>query len=221
MKIQEIAREAGVSPATVSRVFANHPNIREEVREQVFAVARKYGYHPRLSSKQQNVVIVSPYHEIYPIRSYVEMVISELALALSARGYRIEMLPLDNLGQLERIRFCGAVSIGIDAEEFGNWEERFAAPLIVVDRDAPAGPGEIYSVRSDENQAMALGVGCLAEHGCRRVGVIIYGKPGIGNAELRREAALSALRRCGLPVSGRLVRFALTESYVEEVGRLL
>ena len=41
MKIQEIAREAGVSPATVSRVFANHPNIREEVREQVFAVARK------------------------------------------------------------------------------------------------------------------------------------------------------------------------------------
>ena len=64
MKIQEIAREAGVSPATVSRVFANHPNIREEVREQVFAVARKYGYHPRLSSKQQNVVIVSPYHEI-------------------------------------------------------------------------------------------------------------------------------------------------------------
>ena len=89
------------------------------------------------------------------------MVISELALALSARGYRIEMLPQDNLGQLERIRFCGAVSIGIDAEEFGNWEERFAAPLIVVDRDAPAGPGEIYSVRSDENQAMALGVGCL------------------------------------------------------------
>lgn len=221
MKIQEIAREAGVSPATVSRVFANHPNIREEVREQVFAVARKYGYHPRLSSKQQNVVIVSPYHEIYPIRSYVEMVISELALALSARGYRIEMLPQDNLGQLERIRFCGAVSIGIDAEEFGNWEERFAAPLIVVDRDAPAGPGEIYSVRSDENQAMALGVGCLAEHGCRRVGVIIYGKSGIGNAELRREAALSALRRCGLPVSGWLVRFALTESYVEEVGRLL
>lgn len=36
MKIQEIAREAGVSPATVSRVFANHPNIREEVREPGF-----------------------------------------------------------------------------------------------------------------------------------------------------------------------------------------
>lgn len=221
MKIQEIAKEAGVSPATVSRVFSNHPNIREEVREQVFAVARKHGYHPRLSTKQQNVVIISPYHGIYPIRSYVEMVISELALALSARGYRIEMLPQDNLDQLERIRFCGAVAIGIDAEEFGCWEERFSAPLIIVDRDAPSGTGEIYSVRSDENQAMALGIGCLAGHGCRKVGVAIYGKPGVGNADLRREAALLALRRNSLPVSSRLVRFSLAESYMEEIGKLL
>ena len=48
MKIQEIARLAGVSTATVSRVFSHHPSIRPEVREHVFAVARQYGYHPRL-----------------------------------------------------------------------------------------------------------------------------------------------------------------------------
>ena len=130
MKIQEIAKRAGVSTATVSRVFSNHPNIREELRERVLAAARQAGYHPRLSQKQQNVVVISPLREIYPIRSYVEMVISELALTLSARGYRIEMLPSDNLSQLERIRFCGAVSIGVDVESFGNWEERFAAPLV-------------------------------------------------------------------------------------------
>ena len=40
MKIQEIARLAGVSTATVSRVFSHHPSIRPEVREHVFAVAR-------------------------------------------------------------------------------------------------------------------------------------------------------------------------------------
>ncbi|MPM59865.1 HTH-type transcriptional regulator TreR [bioreactor metagenome] len=221
MKIQEIAREAGVSPSTVSRVFSNHPNIRGEVREQVFAVARKYGYRPRLSSKQQNVVIVSPYKTVYPIRSYVEMVISELALALSARGFRIEMLPQDNLGQLERIRFCAAVSIGIDAEEFGDWEECFASPLVIVDRDAPAGTGEIYSVRSDEHQAMELGIGCLAAHGRRNIGTVIYGEAGTGNADLRREGALLALKRHKLPATARHVRFALAESYVEEVGKLL
>ncbi|UKI34938.1 MAG: hypothetical protein L6W00_22845 [Lentisphaeria bacterium] len=40
-------------------------------------MARETGYHPRLSQKQQNVVIISPFREIYPIRSYVEMVTSE------------------------------------------------------------------------------------------------------------------------------------------------
>ena len=221
MRIQEIAKEAGVSPSTVSRVFGNHPNIREEVREQVFAVARKYGYRPRLSSKQQNVVIVSPYNAVYPIRSYVEMVVSELALALSARGFRIEMLPQENLGQLDRIRFCAAVAIGIDAGAFGGWEERFASPLVIVDRDAPPGTGEIYAVRSDEHQAMELGVGCLAAHGRRNVGVLIYGEAGTGNTGLRREGALAALKRHGLPATARQVRFALADEFVEETGKLL
>ena len=35
MKIQEIAEKAGVSTATVSRVFSHHPNIREELRAHV------------------------------------------------------------------------------------------------------------------------------------------------------------------------------------------
>ena len=222
MKIQEIAKRAGVSTATVSRVFSNHPNIREELRERVLAAARQAGYHPRLSQKQQNVVVISPLREIYPIRSYVEMVISELALTLSARGYRIEMLPSDNLSQLERIRFCGAVSIGVDVESFGNWEERFAAPLVVIDRDVPpTGAGEIYSIRSDENQAMHLGIECLARHGCRKVGVIIYGKADMGNTGIRRGAVLRALRANRLPVLERLVRFALADSYAEEIGKLL
>ena len=221
MKIQEIAKKAGVSTATVSRVFSNHPNIREELRERVLAVARETGYHPRLTQKQQNVIVISPFREIYPIRSYVEMVTSELALTLSARGYRIEMLPQDNLRQLEHLRFCGAVSIGIDAEKFGNWEERFAAPLVIIDRDVPPGTGELYSVRSDETQAMHLGVGCLARRGCRKVGVIIYGEPGVGNTGLRREAVLQALRIHRLPVSERLVRFALADFYMEEIGKLL
>ena len=40
MKLQDIARLAGVSSATVSRVFSHHPNIRDEVREQVLAIAK-------------------------------------------------------------------------------------------------------------------------------------------------------------------------------------
>ncbi len=221
IKIQDIARKAGVSTATVSRVFSNHPNIREAVRREVMRVAQECGYRPRLSSRQRNVVIISPLKEVYPIRSYVEMVTTELAEVLSKEGYRIEILPQDNLEQLERIQFCGAVSIGYDGSGLENWGERFGVPLILIDRDLPPGAGdEVYSVRSDEFQAMSLGIGHLAGSGCSRVGCIIYGEENRGNANLRRDGALRALAHFGLPAERTLIRFALAEEYVAAVGKL-
>ncbi len=96
MKIQEIARLAGVSTATVSRVFSHHPSIRPEVREHVFAVARQYGYHPRLSTRQRNVVIITPYNSVYPVQSCVDMILMALTQELPKRGFRLEILPVNN-----------------------------------------------------------------------------------------------------------------------------
>lgn len=44
--IYTIAKEAGVSPATVSRVLTNNARVSEEKREKVRAVIHKYGYTP-------------------------------------------------------------------------------------------------------------------------------------------------------------------------------
>lgn len=45
--IYDIAREAEVSIATVSRVFNNNPNVSEKARERVLNVAKEMGYHPQ------------------------------------------------------------------------------------------------------------------------------------------------------------------------------
>ncbi len=221
MRIQEIAEKAGVSIATVSRVFSHHPNIRREIRDRVFAVAREYGYHPRLSTKQRNVVIVAPYKLVYPVQAYVEMVMTELTRELALRGYRIEILPHDNLERLESIQFCGAVSIGVETPLFESWEERFALPLILVDRRPSGRSAGVFCVRSDEVQAMELAVGHLANCGCRRIGSIIHGKSGLGNVDLRKSGILSALEKQGLAAEEPLVRVALPDDYIEEIGKLL
>lgn len=222
MTIQEIAEKAGVSTATVSRVFSHHPNIRPEVRKHVFAIAKSCGYHPRLSTKQRNVVVIAPYKLVYPVQSYVEMVMTELTLELSIRGYRIEILPHDNLSRLDSIQFCGAVSIGFDAERIDPaWEEHFAKPLIVIDRGVRPGMRGIFSIRSDEFQAMDAAVGHLASRGCRRIGCLIHGEPGEGNAEMRRKGVESALKKRNLPARGTLLRIAFQDNYVEEIGKLL
>jgi len=219
MTIQEIAALAGVSTATVSRVFSHHPNIRPELRDRVLAVARRHGYRPRLSAKQRNVVIVTPYKQLYPAAEFVDMITSELIRELVSDSFRVEIVPHDNLERLGEISFCGAIGIGIDPPD--EWDKWFSAPLIILDKIPRRPVPGVFYVHSDEFQGMELAVGHLAERGCRRVGAILHGAPGCGNVEIRREGILRALRKFGLPADPALVKISSEEGFFEEMGKLL
>ena len=49
--LEGIARMAGVSRSTVSRVVNDHPSVRAEVREQVWRVIRETGYQPHAAAR--------------------------------------------------------------------------------------------------------------------------------------------------------------------------
>ena len=221
MLLQEIAKLAGVSPATASRVFNHHPNVRAEVREQVLAIAQEHGYQPRQSSRQKNVVIFLPDDQIYPIRNCLEMVMMALTLELPKRGYRIEVMPLSNLSSMSSAQFSGAIAIGANPDDFKTWPENFTAPLILVDREAPGHCDNVFSVRSDESQGMALAIDHLYERGCTKIGAIIYGALGARPALVRKDAVSAALQRRGLPVNEALVHIAEDDKYIEIIGKML
>jgi len=223
MRIQEIAKLAGVSTATVSRVFSHHPSIRPEVRAHVFEVARQHGYHPRLATKQRNVVIITPYNSIYPVQSCVDMILAELTQEFPRRDFRLEILPVNNRERLESIQFCAAVAIGAEPAEFRDWPERFAAPLVVMDRDSAGCPPGIHFVRSDEEQGMRIAIDHLYERGCRRIGCIVHGDSETGNTDIRRAAVIRALEARGLAADGATVLLSGpgSDKYVELVGKLL
>ena len=44
--IYDLAREAGVSPATVSRVLNNTARVKQEKRDKVMALVQKYNFVP-------------------------------------------------------------------------------------------------------------------------------------------------------------------------------
>lgn len=46
LTLQEVARLAGVSRSTASRVINGHPNVRPAVRERVWQVINELGYRP-------------------------------------------------------------------------------------------------------------------------------------------------------------------------------
>jgi len=51
LTLEDIAKQAGVSRSTVSRVVNDHPNVSEDVRERVHEVIRKTGYRPNAAAR--------------------------------------------------------------------------------------------------------------------------------------------------------------------------
>jgi len=221
MRIQDIAKEAGVSTATVSRVFGNHPNVRKDVREHVFEVARRHGYRPRLSAKKRNVVVITPSRIAQPVQSYTEMVLSEVVRELSQHGYRVEILPEDNVEFLSGIQFCGVVAIVHDGTVAESWAERFDAPLVMVNFEMPKASEGVFSVSSDESQGMELAVRHLAGHGHVRIGAMVFGSPEGGRNPMRRAGILASFSKWRVQSDETLVRFAGESDYMEVIGSLL
>ena len=225
MNIRKIAELAEVSPATVSRVFGRNPGVSREIAQKVLRIASENNYHPRVSEKLRNVVLITPYNSVYPVQSCIDMLLMALTQELPKQKYRVEILPVNSLERLPDVRFCAAVAIGLDPSDLSDWEENFNEPLIFLDRH-PQGknPGKnIYYINSDEAGGMELALKHLKERNCRKVGCIIHGNPGEGNASQREKAIRKAIKKLGFPDDDTLIRFSGngSEQYVELVGKLL
>ena len=51
LTLKDIARKAGVSRSTVSRVINNHPNVSKSARQRVTDIIRETGYHPNVAAR--------------------------------------------------------------------------------------------------------------------------------------------------------------------------
>jgi LacI family transcriptional regulator len=49
--IVDLAREAGVTPGTISRALSNDPRVKTETREKIVELAKKFHYQPNLSAR--------------------------------------------------------------------------------------------------------------------------------------------------------------------------
>lgn len=226
MNIRKIAELAKVSPATVSRVFSSSPGVSKEVAEKVLLIASQFHYHPRISEKQKNVVLLTPYNSIYPVQSCIDMLIMAMSRILPEKGFRIEILPINDIDRLSSVNFCAAVAIGLEPVLFESWEKKYFVPLVILDRH-PAKKARrnegIYYVNSDESMGMELAIGHLKERKCRKIGCIIHGNAGEGNTLLRYDAICKMLKKYGFPAEENLIRFSGNgnSQYVELVGKLL
>jgi LacI family transcriptional regulator len=94
--ITDVARRAGVSMKTVSRVMNAEPHVREEVREKVLRVARELRYRPKVSARS---LAGSRSYQVGFVLSYPSAYFMYAQLgalkACHGRGFHLVVEPID------------------------------------------------------------------------------------------------------------------------------
>lgn len=215
--INEVAADCQVSTATVSRVFNRRGTVSEPTRQRVLETAQRLGYSPRITARRDCLAVVVEGFDQLSQGGYHGMLISALTREVSARGYRLEMLPAAELPTLSGKFFHGIISCLYREESLLLLEAGKGIPRVAINSQ----PQGIPAVCSDDIQGMGLAVAHLVEAGHRRIALLA--RPGDTHASCaRREGFAQAAERHKLAVSGcPVLTIGDEESLMEPVARAL
>ena len=192
--LDDVARESGYSPATVSRVMNNGQRVSDRTKKAVLSAARKLGCLP----SRRTVAILLP---SLSTGLYFQNVLSEIGPQLAMEGFRMEIIPEDSLDLLEEQNICGAFSIFANCGLERLWGEKHSFPLVCINTKPWHFEG-VYSVLSNDEQGMNLLTQHLLRLGHRRIGLLYWEKYlEVENfcRQNRVAAFQNAMRKHGLP----------------------
>jgi DNA-binding LacI/PurR family transcriptional regulator len=174
----DVARLAGVSHQTVSRVLGDHPNVREETRARVLRAIEEMGYRRNSSARAlvtrrtrtlgvvaSDTTLYGPASTLFALEEAARAE-GYLVLTVTLRELTMETLSeaLDHLsgGGVEGVVTIAPQRSAVEALA----ELRFPFPVVVVG----SGPGvDIPSVSVDQRLGARLATGHLLDAGHRNV----------------------------------------------------
>lgn len=217
IRISDVARAAGVSVATVSRVInGQHQFMSEDTRRRVEEVIRQTGYVPNslaqsLKAQRTRTIGILISNLAHP---FWAAVLDEVERTCQERGYNVVFcnsrddpeLERRYLTMLQKRRVDGIVvnPTGKDVHKFFPLIER-RFPLITLDRKLESlgirwvGVNNVY--------AAALATEHLISLGHRRIGIVLYTPNGLSVREERLRGYQEALLHAGITYDHRLVVF--------------
>jgi LacI family transcriptional regulator len=219
IRMKDIAKDLGLSQATVSKVLRDHPDIGEKTRLRVLERVKELDYQP--NSLARSLVTGRSYLIGLVAPSLLHPFFAEVAIALSGvirdRGYSLIVASSEEDPELEKeeiSRMLGRrldalviASTGSNTEQFERMDSK-AQPYVLIDRDMNGLSANFVGI--NDEKAGRLATEHLIDMGCRRVAHIRGqdNSTGIGRFEGYRQA----LRQRGLPYSEDYV---VRRSYVD------
>jgi LacI family transcriptional regulator len=214
--IKDVARLAGVSVATVSRVINNSPKASEASRQSVGAAMETLNYHPNANARalaQQSTetvgLVVGDVSD--PFFGAMVKAVEQVAyrtgnFLLIGNGYHNVQKERQAIEQLIRHR-CAALVVHakmIPDEELAGLMKQIPG-MVLINRILPG--YETRCVALDDRYGAWLATRHLIQQGHTRIGYLCSNHD-ISDAEDRLQGYYAALEESGLPCNDRLVTFA-------------
>jgi LacI family transcriptional regulator len=203
--MRDVARVAGVSAKTVSRVFNEDPHVTEETRERVRWAMQKLNYVPNLLARSFRAGadpavglavpdIDDPFFAQITSSIEIDLVGRGMAVVVSSLGQAAER-ERSALEALLRRQISGLIVACASADQayLAPWQDR--TPMVFVDRP-PKGLSGVYVIEDDLAGAREA-VTHLASHGHRRVAFLGISTP-ITTVLRRLKGYKSAVAELGL-----------------------
>jgi LacI family transcriptional regulator len=208
--IYDIAKEAGVSTATVSRVINHSPSVDYETRRRVIELCARFNYRPRIvKNKEPHVGVLIEHHVQLQmgLSDYFAGIVSgateyayQKKLELSVLLFESQDLrnPEDVVSFLLEKDVSGAIFIAppVDAAYIYALHRISFPYLSIASRFQSK---EINSLRTDNVAGVVSSVRYLNELGHTRIGLITVGMDHYDAIE-RQEAFVDTLEQLHLPM---------------------
>jgi len=216
--MQEVAKKAGVSKATVSRVLSGKGYTSEETKERVYKAIEETGYRPNLlarnlaTSKSQCIGLVVT-NTLYT-GSYFSELLSQAAKRLEANGRQLILVDGKHSAEEEKAAIdflldlrCDAIIIYprfLNVDEMDALVEKHKQPIMVMNRKLRK--HQSHCICCDHHGASFMATQHLIERGHRDI-AFITGSMDSPTAIDRLAGYKAALTASGLPVRDALIAY--------------
>jgi len=219
MTMKDIAKEFGISVATVSRALKDSPRISEERRKAIQQYAREHNFYPniigaalrhnRVMPSRMIGVIVPEFTHYYfsSILTGIEEVAAargfNIMVALSGEKYEREVSICENF---HRYKVCGViVSQAKDTKNYDHYQRLLDAGIPLVFYDRICTGVNASRVVVDDYMGAYNAVSHLIETGCKHIA--FYGSPmQLEISKNRFNGYKDALLKHGLAVDESIIR---------------
>ncbi len=221
--LEEVARRAGVSTATVSRALSGRGRLSDATRARVRAAADELGYVVSATASSLATGRTLSIGVLVPLvdRWFYSNVLDGIASCLAPRGYDITLYNVTDVAAQRRDLFevslrrgrvdaVIALSVDVDDTEIDRLEQ-LGLPLIGLGTPSP----RLSTLRVDEAAVARVATTHLLELGHRdivHIGHSRDGESGFDIPTLRRRGFEAALRDAGLTPAG----FAATDFTIDD-----